>query len=317
MNHRLNTGCILQKCVWLFVAFLTSPAGMAAGIEMTNGRVAMTSALLFLSPAQEKEADARGSVTLTPGQRSYLGTASFLRHDAIANLKVLPVAGAQKVDPNLLLNIAVRLTNDMIDVPFDFLGRDLAERDQWRNITLHTETSSSSRDTAVLEYRKTLWFDFRHYITPRLCQYYALHPDRFRFVGKDEEVDIRDFAEFVAGDEFLALRVGGFEVHKGRIYDPWGEPLHFVRNRDGDGFVKARGFKHIVSRMEVDELAECLNEKEQLGVCKHSITGFEDAPHACIYVDVYYEAEWAKEKRLKESPAPKSAPTTNISNPPR
>lgn len=271
-----------------------------AGIEITNGRVASTSCLLFLSTTQEKEAEGK-TVTLSPNQTLYLTVASRLDHCArttITNLKILSIEEARRIDTKNLFNVAVRLTNDVIDVPFYFLGGDLTERDKLRKTLLYSETSSSSLGESVLEDRQALWFALRYRITGQLCQYYLQHPERFRHVGKDEEVEIDGFADFISKDEMFEPKIGGYQIHKGTIYDPWGEPVHFVKNRNGDGEISARGFKHIIMWQRVDSPGPGLNEKEQLGVCKHSAKGFEDAPHNCIYVDAFTESDWSKQKRL-------------------
>ncbi|HSY09745.1 MAG TPA: hypothetical protein VK840_02410, partial [Candidatus Dormibacteraeota bacterium] len=59
----------------------------------------------------------------------------------------------------------------------------------------------------------------------------------------------------------------------------------------------------IVMRTWVINPAECVNERELLGVCKHSSKGFEDAPWNCIYLDVRYEEPSFKQKRLKKEAA--------------
>ena len=294
----------LIQIVCTTATLATSAADVQAGIELTNGRVASTSCLLFLSPTQEKESNKSKNVTLTQDQILYLVVASRLDHctsTTITNLKILSFIEAQRADTKNLLNIAVRLANDVIDVPFCFLGRDLAERDKLRKTLLYTETSSSTLDDFVREDRNGRWFGLRYRITKRLCQYYAQHPERFRHVGKDEEIEIDGFADFVAAEEIFAPKVGGFQIHKGKIYDPWGEPVHFVQNRNGDEEISARGFRHIIMRQSVNSPEECLNEREQLGLCKHSSKGFEDAPHNCIYVDVFSESNWSKQKRLNSS----------------
>ncbi|MDB6024655.1 MAG: hypothetical protein JWM68_878 [Verrucomicrobiales bacterium] len=304
----MNTTKGLFQITHIVVALALIAFDTKAGIEITNGRIASTSCLLFLSSAQEKEAEKNKAVTLTQNQIVYLVVASRLDHctrTTITNVKVLSLEEARLTDTKDLLNTSVRLTNDVIDVPFCFLGRDLAERDKLRKTLLYTETSSSTVDDSVQEDRKTLWFELRHRITGLLCQYYALHPERFHNVGKDEEIEIDGFADFVAADGIFEPKVGGYQIHKSKIYDPWGEPVHFVKNRNGDGTITARGFQHIIMRQEVDTPENCRNEKEQLGVCKHSSKGFEDAPNDCIYVDVFYEAAWIKEKRTKTAPKKK------------
>jgi hypothetical protein len=276
---------------------------LAAGIEFTSGRVASMSTLLFLSPEQQKEADVRHSVSLTSEQSVYLGVASRLDRTRITNLTVLSIEEAKKADTNQLLNVGVRLTYEALDVPIDYLGIDAAERDRLRAEKLYSETSSSSRDEAVAEDRKAAWFDFRLRITSWLCDYYAKNPNRFRYVGDDDEVEVSDFGDFVDKEQIFDTSTGGWQVHDGKIYDPWGEPLHFIKHRGDSNKIKARGFESIVMRTWVINPAECVNERELLGVCKHSSKGFEDAPWNCIYLDVRYEEPSFKQKRLKKEAA--------------
>lgn len=299
---RTTTNLIQFIAVLIFLISVANSSG--SGIEFTNGRVAMLSSLLFISPEQEKKANKSKVITLTPEQSRYLAIASRLDHctqTVISNLKILSQEEAMKADVKSLLNVAVRNSNDSIDIPYCFLGSDLAERDKLRKTTLYTETSSSTLDEVVNEDRKTQWFDFRMRITERLCQFYALHPERFKYIGNDAEIEIDGFADFVSKDQICQLTCGGYQVHNGKIYDSWGEPLHFVKNRNGNRFIIARGFKNIISMQPVYGPERCKNEKEQLGICKHSSKGFEDAPYNCIYVEVYSEPEWWKQKRLQQT----------------
>ena len=215
----------------------------------------------------------------------------------------LVIEEAKKADTNQLLNVGVRLTYEALDVPIDYLGIDAAERDRLRAEKLYSETSSSSRDEAVAEDRKAAWFDFRLRITSWLCDYYAKNPNRFRYVGDDDEVEVSDFGDFVDKEQIFDTSTGGWQVHDGKIYDPWGEPLHFIKHRGDSNKIKARGFESIVMRTWVINPAECVNERELLGVCKHSSKGFEDAPWNCIYLDVRYEEPSFKQKRLKKEAA--------------
>lgn len=308
----------------LIVGFRTLPLH-AVGIEITNGRPAMTSVAIFLSDAQQQEAKREKRVTLTADQQAYLGEAALLariyapmtieqrskidpatHRNLITNLTVLTVAEAKRVDASKLLNVCIWVTNEMVDVPVHFLGRNLAERDKLRGAKFFSETSSSDWDDTIAETRKMFWFELRYKgITGLLCSYYAQHPERFKPTGNDEEIVIEGFADFVSKEPIFTPEVGGYQIHKGTIYDPWGEPLHFVQDRNRDGKIKARGFEHIVFT-EIDyPFWGPLNDKERLGICKHSVKGLEDQPHACIFVETYIESEAAKARRLKATPPDK------------
>jgi hypothetical protein len=304
---------LFTTSVYIAVQLILLSASMqvlAAGIEFTNGRVSSLSTLLFLSPEQQKEADTRHSVSLTPEQSVYLSVASRLDRTRIANLNVLSIEEAKKADTNQLLNVGVRLTYEALDVPIDFLGTDAAERDRLSAEKLYSESASSSRDEAVVEDRKALWSDFRLRITSWLCDYYAKYPNRFRYIGSDDEVEVSGFGTFVAKEQIFDPSTGGWQVHDGIIYDPWGEPLHFIKHRGESNKIKARGFESIVMRTWVINPAECVNEKELLGVCKYSSKGFEDAPWNCIYSDVRYEEPSFREKRLKKEAAMTNSATS-------
>jgi hypothetical protein len=61
---------------------------------------------------------------------------------------------------------------------------------------LHSETSTFSMAERDADERYTEWCnEVTHYITPRLCAYYQLHPERFKSTGQGEEIAIDGFVE--------------------------------------------------------------------------------------------------------------------------
>lgn len=273
----------------------------AQGIVFTNGQIAETSIRLFLTAEQGRQVAADNKVQLTPKQSELVGEFSFLRHHYITNLSVLTMAQAKEADVRELLNVGIEVGSNVLEVPITYLGKDMAERDRWKRIKLFSETSSSTRAQALDEDRRTLWFQLRYQIVDPLCEYFAKHPEHFKPVGSDDEIEIAGFAEFLANDKRYEGALFGYQVQNGRIYDPWGEPLHFIQKRGTGRTIKARGLEHIVMNTTRVGITSDINAKELLGVCKHSAKGYEDAPHNCIYVDVYLEDSFFKSQRLKKS----------------
>ncbi len=85
-----------------------------------------------------------------------------------------------------------------------------------------------------------------------LIEYYRLHPDRFQYIGSDDEVRIDGFVEYAKahssvpgypGSIFDCLNI---KIKDDTIYDPWGEPVRFVKDRDGDAEISANGFVYPV-----------------------------------------------------------------------
>jgi hypothetical protein len=104
-----------------------------------------------------------------------------------------------------------------------------------------------------------------YYIIPRMCAYYELHPERFKPTGQGEEIEIADFATFIKNDSYFKSGTRCYII-KGTIFDPWGQPLHFVQDLNMDGYIEAIGQRRIVLTVGTTGL----NREHHFGICKQS-----------------------------------------------
>jgi hypothetical protein len=160
---------------------------------------------------------------------------------------------------------------------------------------LHSETSTFSMAERDEEYRYQEWCnDFTYYITPRICAYYQLHPERFKPTGQGEEIEIEGFTDFVKADDYF--KNGHLcRIRWGKIRDPWGDPVHFVQDLNMDGFIEARGQRRVVFDMavydDVGQHQDFMNE-HRFGICKDNVKGIESHPWDSIFVLCYHHAKW-------------------------
>jgi hypothetical protein len=160
---------------------------------------------------------------------------------------------------------------------------------------LHTETSALSMAERDAEDRYSEWCTpFPHYITPRLCAYYQLHPERFKPTGRGEEIKIEGFVDFIKADDYF--KSGHLcHIRGGRIRDPWGGPVQFVQDLNRDGYIEARGQRRVVFDMAVyDDVGQQVDydNEHRLGVCKDNVKGMESHPWDSIFVLSYHHAKW-------------------------
>lgn len=161
----------------------------------------------------------------------------------------------------------------------------------------HSETSTFSMANRDAEEKYNEWCNVvTHYFTPRLCAYYQIHPERFKQTGKDEEIEIEGFVEFVEKDGFFQ-NPNRCRIRGGTLRDPWGDTIHFVQDLNMDGWVEARGQRRNVFDQavyeDVGETVEFLNE-HRFGICKDNVRGIEDRPWDSIFVLSYHRAKWRK-----------------------
>jgi hypothetical protein len=160
---------------------------------------------------------------------------------------------------------------------------------------LHAGGSTFSRAQDDAELRYLEWCnDFTHFITPRLCAYYQLHPERFKPTGKGEEIEIDGFVDYVKDDSYFTS--GRFcRIRHGTIRDPWGDPVHFVQDLNMDGYIEARGQRRNVFDIAVyDDIGqrEDYCNEHRLGICKDNVKGIEGHPWDSIFVLSYHHAKW-------------------------
>lgn len=128
-------------------------------------------------------------------------------------------------------------------------------------------TPSSSRDTREEE-RYSEWVTwFPHYITPRICEYYRLHPERFKATGRGEEIEIVGFPAFIKEDGYFKER-NLFTIRVGELRDPWGEPVHFVQDLNMDGFIEVNGERYKVQHGGSGQVVQVTNQEHHFGILK-------------------------------------------------
>ena len=125
--------------------------------------------------------------------------------------------------------------------------------------------------------------DLPRYIIPRMCAYYELHPERFKPTGHEEEIEIVGFAEFVKNDTYFKSGTRCYIVN-GTIFDPWGQPLHFVQDLNMDGYIEASGERRIV----LNAGTSGLNREHHFGICKQTpFKGVYGKPWERIFAVTY------------------------------
>jgi len=126
---------------------------------------------------------------------------------------------------------------------------------------------SESRQEERAEEKNTQWRELAHYIIPRMCAYYQLHPERFKPTGRGEEIEIEGFAEFVKDDDYFKSYRSS--LRSGKIMDPWGEPVHFVQDLNMDGYIEAGGERQAVFRIAVMGEVAISNREHHFGIFKY------------------------------------------------
>jgi len=116
------------------------------------------------------------------------------------------------------------------------------------------------------------WCDnLPRYIIPRMCDYYQLHPERFKPTGNGEEIKIDGFGVFVKDDAyFKSANPYRCSIINGKIYDPWGHSLHFVQDLNMDGYIDVENLHCKVLEMGVPGKPAGLNGQHHFGIYKSS-----------------------------------------------
>jgi len=115
---------------------------------------------------------------------------------------------------------------------------------------------AGSRSETREEERYTEWMQsLPNYIIPRMCDYYKLHPERFKPTGQDEVIEIAGFAAFIKSDDYFKSGSRCYIVN-GTVFDPWGDPLDFVQDLNMNGYLEVKGERRPV-------------ESRRFGIYKH------------------------------------------------
>jgi hypothetical protein len=84
-------------------------------------------------------------------------------------------------------------------------------------------------------------------LSQTLLKYYELHPEKFKYLGKDDEVDVDGFCDFVKQSGISEELYKCLREHNGHFIDPWGNEYHYYLDRNKDGYIRFRNLKESVN----------------------------------------------------------------------
>jgi hypothetical protein len=92
----------------------------------------------------------------------------------------------------------------------------------------------------------TSWPGLGMYLRDQLVEYHKIHPERFTYIGLDEEIRVSGFGDFL---EKKAVRPephiwATVKIRDEEVIDPWGNTVRFGMDRDHDGYIDVEGRKH-------------------------------------------------------------------------
>lgn len=100
--------------------------------------------------------------------------------------------------------------------------------------------------TVVSQHNRTKsrsWPQIGMFLRDRLLEYYEAHPERFHYIGEDEEVEADGFGDYVdAKKPEIGSTLRPFlTVRSGKVLDPWGERVRIGIDRNHDGYIRIAG----------------------------------------------------------------------------
>jgi hypothetical protein len=104
-------------------------------------------------------------------------------------------------------------------------------------------------DDRYIAYQQKIsdWRSLGTAVNPLLRKYYLANKSKCQFLHNDNEAEIEGFAEYAQSQ--------GITLKKGKIVDPWGNPVHFVIAHDGDKALRARGSFFGIADQVSDQIA--------------------------------------------------------------
>lgn len=102
----------------------------------------------------------------------------------------------------------------------------------------------------------TSWPRLGMYLRDQLVEYHKIHPERFTYVGLDEEIRVAGFGDFL---EKKATRPQAdvwatVKIRIGEVVDPWGDLVRFGMDRDHDGYIDVEGRKQSTDQVSPPNL---------------------------------------------------------------
>jgi hypothetical protein len=97
--------------------------------------------------------------------------------------------------------------------------------------------------TARNDKKYTSWPHLGMYLRDQLVEYHKIHPERFSYIGSDEEIRVSGFGEFL--EENASMPEPHIwktvKIRDGEIIDPWKNPVRYGMDRNHDGFIEVEG----------------------------------------------------------------------------
>ncbi len=96
--------------------------------------------------------------------------------------------------------------------------------------------------------KSSSWPQIGMFLRDRLLEYYEAHPERFHYIGEDEEVEVDGFGDYVdtKKQEIDSALRPYLVMRSGKVLDPWGERVRLGLDRSHDGYILIAG-KHVIT----------------------------------------------------------------------
>jgi hypothetical protein len=79
-------------------------------------------------------------------------------------------------------------------------------------------------------------------INPLLLRYHELYPERFHYIGMDDEVAVAGFTDFARSQSSALANLA--QVKDGQFLDPWGRKFYLALNRGKEADISVSGWKY-------------------------------------------------------------------------
>lgn len=91
--------------------------------------------------------------------------------------------------------------------------------------------------------KSSSWPQIGMFLRDRLLEYHEAYPERFHYLGEDEEVEVNGFGDYVntKKSEINPMLQSYVRVRTGRVLDPWGEPVRYGLDRNHNGYISIAG----------------------------------------------------------------------------
>ena len=87
------------------------------------------------------------------------------------------------------------------------------------------------------------WPQLGMFLRDRLLEYHEAYPERFNYLGEDEEVEVKGFGDYVntKRSEINPMLQSYVRVRTGKVLDPWGEPVRYGLDWNHNGYITIAG----------------------------------------------------------------------------